>query len=253
MNFRTIRRLMYLKRARHRHGHGIHSPFLFRLITCVVEDKRKQPEYELAKKLRKSALKILYKNSDPSFTSLYHQFKLSPSKTKKLFKKVELPLKYGKVIFRLIREFKPSCIVNYGPAFGVNLALMALAKNDSFVYQVINNVSYRQVCAELIKKANIPNIYYYNEYQITKVVPEFIIVNYPDNPARSWSIVKKLVESNGEDDVLIIRGIHESCEMETLWNKAVEYDRVRVSLDLFEIGILLFRKGLQKENFIHRF
>jgi len=243
---------MYLKRARYRHGHGIHSPFLFRLITCVVEDKRKQPEYELVKKLRKSALKILYKNSDPSFTSLYHQFKLSPSKTKKLFKKVELPMKYGKVIFRLIREFNPSCIVNYGPSFGINLALMALAKNDSSVYQVINNVSYQTVYAKLLKEAGIQNIYY-NEDQISTVIPEFVIINFPDSPERSWSITEKFMGSKGDDDVLIIRGIHESGEMEALWNKAIEYDRVRVSLDLFEIGILLFRKGLQKENFIHRF
>jgi len=242
---------MYLKRARHRRGHGIHSPFLFRLITCVVEDKRKQPEYELVKKLRKKALKILYKNSDPSLTSLYHQFNLSLSKTKKLFKKVELPLKYGTVIFRLIREFNPSCIVNYGPAFGVNLALMALAKKDSSVYQVINNVSYEPACTKLLKETGIPNIYYSEDHIPT--VPEFVIVNYPDNPVRSWSSIEEFLGSNGEDDILIVRGIHESGDMEAIWKKAIDYDRVRVSLDLFEIGILLFRKGLQKENFIHRF
>jgi len=244
---------MYLKRARHHRGHGIHSPFLFHLITRVVEDKRKLPEYEFIKGLKKNAFELLHNYSDPSFSSIYHQFNLAPSNPHQLYKKVELPFRYGKVVFCLIREFKPSVIVNYGPTFGVNLALMAMANNDSAIYQEINDSAYETFSKRLLKDSAISNIYFFHEDPISTVVPQFINVNYPDNPGMSRNVVQKILEMHGADDVLIIRGIHESNEMEVNWQEVIDSQSVRVSLDLFEIGIVLFRKGLQKEDFIHRF
>ena len=47
MKFRIARKINYIKNARHRHGHGIHSPWLFRLITEVIEDKKRLPEYKI--------------------------------------------------------------------------------------------------------------------------------------------------------------------------------------------------------------
>ena len=39
MKYCTRKWIAYLFTARHREGHGIHSPFLFRLITEVIENK----------------------------------------------------------------------------------------------------------------------------------------------------------------------------------------------------------------------
>lgn len=242
-----------MKRAQHRRGHGIHSPFLFHLITTVVEDKRKLPEYEFIKGLKKNAFELLHNYSDPSFSMVYNQFNLAPSNPHQLYKKVELPFRYGKVVFRLIREFKPSVIVNYGPTFGINLALMAMANDNSIIYQEINDSAYETFSKQLLKDSAILNIYFFHEDPISTVVPEFINVNYPYNPGKSRSIVQKILEVHGADDVLIISGIHESVEMEVSWQEVIDSESVHVSLDLFEIGIVLFREGLQKENFIHRF
>lgn len=244
---------MYLKRARHRRGHGIHSPFLFHLITTVVEEKRKLPEYKLIGKLKNNAINLLDHSSDKTFNNVYLQFNLAPSNPHHLYRKVELPLRYGKVVFRLIREFKPSVIVNYGPTFGVNLALMALARNESIVYQLADEPAYETMSRELLKDSAISNIYFFHEDPVSTLIPAFVNVNYPGNPGMSRNVIRKIVEKHDADQVLIIRGIHESLEMETNWQEVTESENVRVSLDLFEIGIVLFRKGLQKENFIHFF
>lgn len=251
MKFRTICRLMYLKRARHRRGHGIHSPFLFRLITTVVENKRKLPEYEIYKNLKNDALGLLGNFPEPLLSIVYRQFNLPPMNPRRLYRKVELPLRYGKVVFRLIREFKPSVILCYGPTFGVNLAFMAMADAVSTVYQVINDRTYEWFSKELLKISNLSNIYFC--YPNPPLKPAFFIINYPDDPHISRSIIQNIIENHGDDDVLVIRGIHESKEMQEIWQEMTGIESVRVSLDLFEMGIALFRKGLQKENFIHRF
>jgi hypothetical protein len=52
---------------------------------------------------------------------------------------------------------------------------------------------------------------------------------------------------------VIIRGIHESNRMESIWKDLIKNSRVRVSLDLFEIGIAIFSEKLQKEDFVLKF
>ena len=253
MKFRIIRRIIYLKRARHRRGHGIHSPFLFRLITEVVENKRKLPEYKIFKDLKENAMTILEDSSEISLSAVYHQFNLPPANPHRLYRKVEMPLRYAKVVFRLLREFKPFSVINYGPTLGANLALLAMANKESLVYQYINDTAYEQISNDLLKYLTITNVRFFNESSVPSDDPAFLIINYPYNPAVSHEVVQKRLDLQGDDDVMIIRGIHESKAMEAIWKETIASESVRVSLDLFEIGIALFRKGLQKENFIQRF
>jgi hypothetical protein len=253
MKYRTISRLIYLKRAQHRGGHGIHSPFLFRLITTVIEDRRRYPEYKKFKELNIRALRLLDNLQDSSFTSVYYQSNLQNSKPRKFFRIVEFPLRYSKVVFRLIRFFKPSSIINHGSTLGVNPAVIAMADNLIPVYLVIKDSEYEVFSKELLKDSAISNIYYLPENSEPPFLPELSIVNYPFNPELARIIIRKCLDSHGDNSVLIIRGIHESKNMEDIWHEVIDFEDVRVSLDLFEIGIVLFRKGLQKENFIHRF
>ncbi len=253
MKFRTISRLLYFKKARHRRGHGIHSPFLFNLITTVIENKRKVPEYKIFRQLKIESMQVLEKYSDQSPNKTYPHIFSHFTKPQKLYKKIELPLRYGKVVFRLIREFKPSSVIHYGPCLGVNLAVMALADQLIPAYQKIGVQEYEKFTMETLKDSSISNIYFLHENDLPAVHPELIMINYPYAPQMTRKIVQNHLENNGLNDVMILRGIHESKEMETIWQELIVNKNVRVSLDLFEIGIALFRAGLQKENFIHRF
>jgi hypothetical protein len=253
MKFRTLSRIVYLKKARHRRGHGIHSPFLFRLITTVIEDKRRLPVYKTFKELNNQALNLLDSFSNPEFSKIYDQFNLRVSKPRKLYRKVELQFRYAKVVYRLINDFKPSSIIHYGPTLGVNLVIMATADYRTPVYQVIDDYEFNFFCADLLKDSTITNIHFLSENAEPFTKPDLIVINYPYHPEKSRSIVAHCLMKHGNSDVIIIRGIHESKMMEQIWQELIATKSVRVSLDLFEIGIALFRKGLQKENFIHRF
>ena len=250
MKFRTISRIKYLKKARHRRGHGIHSPFLFYLITEVIENKEKLPQLKSLRLLKKKALDLIDDSSDSSVKKIYDQFDIRYTKPKKLYKKVELPEKYKHIVFQLIREFKPVSIVHYGPTLGVNLAILATANLDSRVYQVINDPFCELISKRLLDDSAIGNIQIVPEKSEPEIIPEFILLNCLSEPDLSQSIIQNYINQHNDDGVLIIRGIHASKEMETIWQNTIASQNIRVSLDLFEIGIILFRKGLQKENFI---
>jgi len=59
-----------------------------------------------------------------------------------------------------------------------------------------------------------------------------------------------ILPNNG---VIVVCGIHASDRMEDVWMKHKKDPLIRVALDLFEIGIFICRKGLQKEGFVVRF
>ena len=253
MNHKQKSFLKYFLKSRHRCGHGIHSPFLFHLITTVIENHQKIPEYQILKNLRKQALKMLAQRefqeligSDPSFL----RFSTKPNE---IYRKIELRNKFGEMMLRLIREFQPSSVIYYGPGLGVNLAALALANNRIPVYCVAGNELYGQFVSALLVDLKISNLFTFNENNIPIRVHSFSIINYPDNPEKSKELIQAILANHGDDDILIINGIHQSVGMERVWNELVAKRKVRVTLDHFETGLVLFRKNLQKESFIHRF
>ena len=54
-------------------------------------------------------------------------------------------------------------------------------------------------------------------------------------------------------DVLIINEPHQSEKREQYWNQLKQDSRVVVTIDLFRIGLVYFRQGQRKENFLIRF
>ena len=54
--------------------------------------------------------------------------------------------------------------------------------------------------------------------------------------------------------ILIFEGIHDSKEMEASWETIKMHKEVKLTIDLFKLGIVFFRQEqLEKENFIIRF
>ena len=219
MKFRTISRLIYLKRARHRGGHGIHSPFLFRLITAVIEDKQNYPEYQKLKEIHNQTLKLLTACTDPTLNIICNRFNINSSKSKRVLKKTEFPARFIKLIFRLIREFKPASVCHYGPTLGVNLSLIALANKDIPVYQIFDDPEYDLLTENLRKDPLYSNILSINESQESSTPPPFTIINYPHDPPYSRKMIHTCIAQPCGDGVLIIRGIHESQAMYNLWKE----------------------------------
>ena len=103
MNFRNKKLIQYWLHARYRKGHNIHSPFLFRLITTVIENDGFFSAYS---SIEKAAQICLEKG-----TNMHN----------------DLNEKFGKLIFRLVNEFRPEKIIYVGKSNGFNIACLALA------------------------------------------------------------------------------------------------------------------------------
>jgi hypothetical protein len=253
MKFRTARKLNYLKKAHHRHGHGIHSPWLFRLITNVIENKKRLPEYKILRDQRDRLSRLIKGNKDQTELQIIGAAILKLSGRKNLFKAVELPFKYGKLVLRLVNEFKPESILYIGPTFGLNLLYLALSNNRSSVDFFHPGDYLKQVCRQTLEEAKIMNVRFHEEEEPVGVNHDFIFINAPFEPELVERLTRDMIASGTDYEVLIIRGIHDSERMESIWKNWIRQSRIKVSLDLFEFGIVIFSDKLQKENFVLKF
>jgi hypothetical protein len=236
MKYRTKSLIRYWFKAGHRKGHGIHSPFLYRLISSVIENKDFFSAYRM---LEEAQTFLLHATQSKS---------VGKNQTNHL---PDLDLRFGKLIFRLVNEFQPKIIGYYGASFGTNLLYLALADSRIKVNTYIPDNVEIKVCEKLLAHFEIKNVVLNKEPQ--QFQENFVLINFPDDAFQSSEIIKNHLKNSGNDDVVIVQGIHQSPEKEVVWLDYIKNEKIRVSLDLFEIGIAIFRSNLQKEDFILKF
>jgi len=63
---------------------------------------------------------------------------------------------------------------------------------------------------------------------------------------------QQLLPTAGNDSVWIFLGIHQNTENEQFWKEVKQHERVTITIDTFDLGLVFFRKEQQKEHFIIR-
>ena len=249
MKYRIRKKIVYLLKARHRHGHGIHSPFLFRLITEVMENNGNYSAYPLLKAADENVrnmLRILDMKS-------YHAGGISEVKcnSQEIKRMHLLPERFDRLLFRLVNDFRPEGIAFYGSTFGVTLLALALADRRVQLEAQVENDHYRSFCRRLAEVYEVANIHITETGRA--VFPDFIVIQNPLNPDYCERILSQILFNPASNGVIVVCGIHASAGIEDVWMKHKKDPLIRVALDLFEIGIFICRRGLQKEEFVVRF
>lgn len=247
MNYYLKKRISYFFKARHSKGHGIHSPFLFRLITQVIGNIGNFSAYPLLKAADdnvKNMLEILDINSfsQKEWTGCCHSEFLRIHK---------FSSKYDRLLFRLVNDFRPKGIAFYGSTFGVTLMALALADNRKVVKAQVDNDHFRSFCRRLIEVYEVENIEIFETGK--PMAADFVVVQNPLDPGSCDKILSDILKQSNYQGVVIFAGIHTSPALEAVWSSHKSNPAVRVALDLFEIGIFICKRELQKEEFVLRF
>ncbi|MDP4273925.1 MAG: class I SAM-dependent methyltransferase, partial [Bacteroidota bacterium] len=87
--------------------------------------------------------------------------------------------------------------------------------------------------------------------EISKFDLVFIDGNHRKEPVLNYfRLISVNMVSSG---IMVLDDIHWSAEMEEAWDILKKEERVSLSIDLFFTGILFFKNGFQKENFVLNF
>ncbi len=243
-------------------GHGIHSPFVFDFIRHVLIDKRQFYAY---KKVEDWRFILLSDNTGLEITDYGAGSANGNAKTKKISaiaRQAAKPAKWGQLLFRIVNYYQPGTIIELGTSLGLSAAYMAMANNKARLITcegspAIASVARRNFDAMALSQVEIVVGNFDDKLQdildgLTTVDLAFIDGNHRKVPTLKY--FNQLLNKRSDQSILIFDDIHWSDEMELAWSEIKAHPEVMMTIDLFFIGLVFFRKEFKvKQHFALRF
>lgn len=79
---------------------------------------------------------------------------------------------------------------------------------------------------------------------------DFAFIDANHTYKHTLNYYEQLSEHIHEASIMVIGDIHWSREMKRAWEEIIGCEKVRLSLDFYECGILIFRKGMDKKHYV---
>lgn len=244
-----------------RDEHSLHSPFLFNLYTQTIRaDNRHQPAFLAIEAQRRALKQSTARISVVDYGTGAGQYVRS---VRSIARQSLKSAKYGRLLFRLVQRFQTRTVLDLGTSLGITTAYLAKA-TDPFGGQVITF----EGCPETAKLAHetftqlaCPNIRQVvgnlNETLSPTLVelPPLDLVFFDANHQYEPTIqyFTACLDHIHNDSVFIFDDLYWSIGMEQAWNAIRQNPVVTITVDLFGVGLVFFRREQPKQDFILRF
>ena len=130
-----IRYLIFILNAHSRKGHGIHSPFVYDLVSRVLAHSLSEDENKLIKwRLERMHDKTIMENKTYGAASRICRRKRMKAGT--MIRIAGIPHKYGMLLYNLTKEFKPAFIIELGTGLGTSTSYLAMGNTEAKLFTV---------------------------------------------------------------------------------------------------------------------
>ncbi len=240
--------------------HGIHSPFVFDLVTKCFYDNTIYPEYSVLKNYRK----ILLENKNfievTDFGAGSRVFKSNKRQISKIAKTAGISVKRAELLFRIVRYFQPESILEIGTSLGLATSALSLGNPNSKIISLEGCAQTQLQCQLQLQKFNIKNVNlintefssYLKSFDFRLSTFDFIYIDGNHSLKATINYFELLLPTITNDSVWIFDDIHWSQEMENAWEIIKNHPKVKVTIDTFQWGIVFFRTEQEKEHFVIR-
>ena len=82
---------------------------------------------------------------------------------------------------------------------------------------------------------------------------DMTLINLSSNPEAAYDYFEEAIKYSNNDSVVLIKELYHSPASALVWEKIKSHSKTTVTLDLFHIGIVFFRRESSKENFIVKY
>lgn len=238
--------------------HGIHSPFVFNLTTKCFNDKTKYREYQTLKKHRKDLNLDTGLIEMEDFGEGSRIFKGNARKVSEIVKVAGLTKKRQRLLFRLAKYFECRNILELGTSVGLGSVALALPDITATVHTVEGCANTLEKAKEYFKKYGFRNVTthqaLFENYlsHLTTETFDLVFIDGDHNGERTFSYFNSLLNHVHNDSLIIFDDIYWSESMTQAWKKICDHERVTVSIDTFQWGLIFFRKEQRKQHFVIR-
>ena len=249
--------------------HGVHSPFVFDLVTKCFYDKSNYPEYSILKNYRKALLQNKNTIEIIDFGAGSRVFKSNTRAINKIAKNAAISSKRAELLFRLVNYFQPPSILEIGTSLGLATAALSIGNPKAKITTLEGCENTLAISKNQFEKFNFSNINpvitefssYLKNYQLSherqrtgEAIVNYQLIFFDGNHSKKATLdyFELLLPTITNETVWIFDDINWSAEMAAAWEIIKDHPKVTVTIDTFQWGIVFFRSEQEKEHFTIR-
>ncbi|TAJ14331.1 class I SAM-dependent methyltransferase [Marinilabiliaceae bacterium JC017] len=253
--------LKYSLVARHAKGYGIHSPFIFDLVRDTIYDTNSFYAFEEIEAYREQLLKSKEKLEVIDLGVGSHKMDRHHRKVADLVRISSINKKYGELLFRLVYRFKPQTILELGTSIGMSTLYLSLPNKKADVFSIEGCENTAHFAAQSLAKFGLSNVQQVVG-RFSDVLPDmvskfetldFVYIDGHHERKATLDYFQLCLQKVNNDSIFVFDDIYWSQGMSEAWEIIKNHPQVTVSIDLFQLGIVFFKKECQKQHFIVRY
>ena len=238
--------------------HGVHSPFVFNLVTKCFYDTSKYKAYHDISKFKKELLKNKNKINvtDLGVGSLVTKQKKRA--ISEIAKNAGTTCKRAQLLYRIVNYFKPNSILELGSSLGIATHTMSLANPKATITTIEGCPNISEFTKSNFKTHQLKNINlitgHFNDVVKDLSSNTYDLIFFDGNHQKEATLnyFETLLQTAHNDSVFIFDDIYWSKEMTEAWEAMKQHPKVTVTVDTFFWGFAFLRKEQIKEHFVVR-
>lgn len=234
-------------------GHGVHSPFFYSFIREVLPDTGTLTTHALPERYRAELLldKTTFQRTDLGGGS---RKPLSAHSVRSVAQRSLQPAKWSRLLYRILQYYRPGPVLELGTSFGVTTEYLALAAPVESVYTLEGDPFIARRAEQRFRADGLTRIrtvvgdfdstLHVLLSEIGQLGLTWLDGNHREEPTLRY--VEQLLPYCSNHSILVLDDIYWSRGMQRAWESIRKHPRVRATIDLFQIGIVLFREEFRE-------
>lgn len=204
----------------------IHSPFVYDFMRKVLNDSGSNRDYE----------------------TIYRIARLLDKK------RINYNLrKQSRLLYRLVRYFEPESVVSFGRLSALNTTALALGNMQTKVYLEESDDFLETLNSMGVINVNLIQPSEFDSEHFKRLNTGFVFFSRDSFEEDTWDYLADCLNHKTVDSVFVFEGIHHTKDMEEAWEEIKANEDVSVTFDLYCIGMVFFREGIEKQDFVLKY
>jgi predicted O-methyltransferase YrrM len=260
-SYDALKLINYLLFSGHGKGHGIHSPFVFNLISDIFRNKIDPAIVLTIENIRKKNLSDKRTINVLDLGAGSSRMKTNTRRVSEIARYSSVPPKYGILLSNMAAEFGKPEVVEFGTSMGISTMYLAAGCPEAVVYTMEGCPETAGIAQKNFSEAGLSNIKLLQgsfdellaDIKGRNIKPGLVFIdgNHREEPLVKY--FREMADISDDKTVIIVDDIHTSSEMENAWGEIKKLNNVSFTVDIFRMGMVFFRKGMNHIDYIIRY
>lgn len=239
--------------------HGVHSPFVYHLVTKCFNGKTNSYKFNAIVRLRK----LLYANKKRITVTDYGKgssvFKSNERKVSDIAKIAGISNKRAMLLLRIVDYFNPINMLEIGTSVGLGTSVLSIGNPEAKIVTLEGCEKTAEVAKELFKTNHLNNIQlvvgnFKETLSPVLTNKQYDLIYFDGNHQKESTLLyfKQCLKTVHNNSIFIFDDINWSPEMQLAWEEIKNHPKVTITINTYFWGMVFFRKEQEKEHFTIR-